>query len=62
MIYAISDIHGYYRGNYRRLDQMGNLVPFEKGENKIVLLGDYIDYGSDSFKVLRMIYAAALYL
>ena len=62
MIYAISDIHGYYWEIYRWFDQMGNLAPFENGENKLVLLGDYIDYGADSFKVLRLIHAAALYL
>ena len=39
MIYAISDIHGYYREIYRWFDQMGNLAPFENGENKFVLLG-----------------------
>ena len=53
MIYAISDIHGYYREIYRWFDQMGNLAPFENGANKLVLLGDYVDYGADSFKVLR---------
>lgn len=59
MIYAIGDIHGYYREIYRWFDQMGNLAPFENGENKLVLLGDYIDYGPDSFKALRMIHAFA---
>lgn len=62
MIYAISDIHGYYREIYRWFDQMGNLTPFENGQNKLVLLGDYIDYGPDSFRVLRMIHAATFYL
>ena len=62
MIYAISDIHGYYWEIYRWFDQMGNLAPFENGENKFVLLGDYIDYGPDSFKTLRLIYGVACYL
>ena len=62
MIYAISDIHGYYWEIYRWFDQMGNLAPFENGENKFVLLGDYIDYGPDSFKTLRLIHGVACYL
>lgn len=56
MIYAISDIHGFYRELYSRIDQMGNLTPFENGENKLVLLGDYIDRGSESKKILEMIF------
>lgn len=56
MLYAISDIHGYYREFYRWLDQMGNLAAFESEQDKLILLGDYIDYGPDSCKVLRMIY------
>lgn len=62
MIYAISDIHGYYWEIYRWFDQMGNLAPFENEENKLVLLGDYIDYGPDSFKTLRLIHGVACYL
>lgn len=56
MIYAISDIHGFYRELYSRIDQMGNLKPFENGKNKLVLLGDYIDRGSESKKVFEMIF------
>lgn len=56
MIYVINDIHGFYRELYSRIDQMGNLAPFEDGENKLILLGDYIDRGPDSKKVLEMIF------
>lgn len=51
MLYAMSDIHGY-------------LLPLEKalerialgGGDRLVLLGDYIDYGPESGQVLRRLY------
>lgn len=51
MIYAMSDIHGYagiLQSNVERLDL--------SGENRLVLLGDYIDYGCESGQALRFIY------
>lgn len=57
MLYAISDIHGCYRELYSKADQMGNLAPFENGDNKLVLLGDYIDRGAESRKVLEMVFS-----
>lgn len=50
-IYAMSDIHGcldQLEGNMRLVDL--------SGDNKLVLVGDYIDYGEKSGQVLRYIY------
>lgn len=54
MIYAISDIHGHYEAFKKRIDQLTSSL--EKDENKLVLLGDYIDRGPDSYQVLTFIY------
>ena len=56
--YILSDIHGFYRELYVRIDQLGNLhtVIDEAGEDKLILLGDYIDEGENSFKVLDLIF------
>ena len=51
MIYAISDIHGCLdelKENMKKIDLPGN--------NILVFLGDYIDYGEYSGQVLRYIY------
>ena len=56
MIYAISGIHGCYNELCSRMEQLGGLHTFEKGENKLIFLGDYIDRGSESKKVLETIY------
>lgn len=55
-IYAMSDIHGFYREIYKRLDQLGNLQPMMDGKDKLILLGDYIDGGVDSLKTIEMIF------
>lgn len=55
MIYAISDIHGHCRELYRRLDQLGNLETVLNGPDRLILLGDYIDGGPESFKVLELV-------
>lgn len=48
-IYSMSDIHGCYEA---MLDTL-NLVDLESDkENKLILLGDYVDGGKDSCKVL----------
>ena len=50
-LYAMSDIHGYLdvlQANLKRIDLTG--------ENRLVLLGDYIDYGPESGQTLRFIY------
>jgi serine/threonine protein phosphatase 1 len=53
----MSDIHGFYREFYARMDQLGNLhtVMDESGEDKLILLGDYIDEGDKSFKTIHLI-------
>lgn len=48
MIYAMSDIHGYYDFMVENL----KIVDLENKKNKLIFLGDYIDYGPDSSKVL----------
>ncbi len=54
-IYAMSDIHGML-GQFRaRLKQL-NMSDFRSGKAKQILLGDYIDRGFNSLKVLETIY------
>jgi len=52
-IFVISDIHGYYE---QMLDSLKN-VNLNDQENKLIFLGDYVDGGSDSCKVLYFIKA-----
>ncbi|WP_155951021.1 metallophosphoesterase [Pseudobutyrivibrio sp. MD2005] len=35
---------------------MNNLESVKAGKDKLILLGDYIDIGNNSFKVLKTIY------
>ena len=51
MIYAISDIHGCME----ELDRKMKLVDLS-GDNRIVFLGDYIDYGPASGQVLQYLF------
>ena len=51
MIYAMSDIHGCIEEFQKQIDQ----VDFS-GNNRIVLCGDYIDYGGSSYQVLKYIW------
>lgn len=55
-IYCMSDIHGCYREFQRRLGQLGDLQTVKNGEDALILLGDYIDGGLESGKVLRLIF------
>lgn len=51
MIYAMSDIHGFaviFQENLKRIDL--------SGENRLVLLGDYIDYGPESGRTLHLVF------
>ena len=50
-IYAISDIHGYLDEFIKAL----NKVELSDKDNRLILLGDYIDNGSKSFQVLSKI-------
>jgi serine/threonine protein phosphatase 1 len=51
MIYAISDIHGCYKTLQLLFQQLENI----SADNKYYLLGDYIDRGPDSRKVLDLL-------
>lgn len=51
VIYVMSDIHGFYDIMLKNLE----LINFSNKENKLVLCGDYLDYGPDSCKVLYKI-------
>ena len=51
MIYAMSDIHGCYKA----LEERMKLVDLS-GDNRIIFLGDYLDYGPRSGQVLRYIF------
>ncbi len=55
-IYCMSDIHGCCREFQRRLEQLGDLQTIKNGEDALILLGDYIDGGPESGKVLRLIF------
>ena len=50
-IYAISDIHGYLDEFINAL----NKVELSDKDNRLILLGDYIDNGSQSFQVISKI-------
>ena len=52
----MSDIHGMYEPFMRRIRQLNDLESVKAGEDRLILLGDYIDVGHNSFKVLRTIY------
>lgn len=48
-IYSMSDIHGYYESMIESL----NIVDLDSDkENKLILIGDYVDGGKDSCRVL----------
>ena len=49
-IYAMSDIHGCLQ----EFEAALKLVDFS-GDNKLILLGDYIHSGADSYGVLKKI-------
>lgn len=56
MYYIISDIHGHYGEFEQRLRQISNIHKNKDKTSKLILLGDYIDRGIDSYKVLKKIY------
>ena len=51
MIYAMSDIHGCIEELKKQMEYVDL-----SGENRIVFLGDYIDYGDSSCQVLQYIW------
>ena len=54
-IYAMSDIHGMYGPLMRRIKQL-DLDTFKSGKNTLIMLGDYINVGNNSFKVLKTLF------
>ena len=54
-IYAMSDIHGMIGPLRQRLEQL-DMDELRSGRAKLVFLGDYIDWGINSLKVLETIY------
>ena len=50
-VLAIGDIHG----NYRKLLSLWKKVEFNPSEDFLVFLGDYIDRGQSSIRVLNFI-------
>lgn len=50
MIYAVSDIHGHHTEFFELLSKIAL-----KEADKLILLGDYIDRGDDSFRVLEKV-------
>lgn len=55
MIYAISDIHAHKKQLEKWIEAIG-VNELESGKHKLILLGDYIDRGPDSYGTLQMIY------
>lgn len=53
MIYAMSDIHGQYDLLAKRIEQ---IRPLLKGDNRLVLLGDFIDRGNRSYECIKLAY------
>lgn len=51
MYYVMSDIHGCLDILKKNIDS----IKFEKGD-KLILLGDYIDYGFNSYETLKYVY------
>ncbi|MCR5734229.1 MAG: metallophosphoesterase [Lachnospiraceae bacterium] len=54
-IYAMSDIHGMIRSLRERLSQL-NVDEIRNGDARLLFLGDYIDRGYNSFKVLDTLF------
>lgn len=51
MIYVMSDIHGCIAELNKQMEEVDL-----SENNRIVFLGDYIDYGADSYHVLKYIW------
>lgn len=55
MIFVMSDMHGYYDLFKERIDLFE--PEFQKKSNKLILLGDYIDRGPDSFRCIELAFS-----
>ena len=56
MLFAMSDIHGCFDEFIYRIHDLNDLETVKAGKDKLILLGDYIDRGPESYKVLQKIY------
>ncbi len=56
MLYAMSDVHGHYDLMVNKIKELGGTKQLCTNGNKLIFLGDYIDRGPDSFKVLDYVY------
>ncbi len=56
MLFAMSDIHGCFDEFINRIHDLNDLETVKAGKDKLILLGDYIDRGPESYKVLRKVY------
>lgn len=52
MLYAMSDIHGQYDLFSKRIEQIRPLL--QDNDNKLILLGDYIDRGNQSYECIKL--------
>ncbi|MBU0480193.1 MAG: serine/threonine protein phosphatase [Proteobacteria bacterium] len=50
-IFAIGDLHGCFA----KLQKLLSRIPYEPGRDRLVFLGDYIDRGPDTAKVLDLL-------
>ncbi len=55
-LFVMSDIHGMYGSFIRRIEQIDKLADIRNGEDKLILLGDYVDVGLNSYKVVQKIF------
>ena len=53
MIFAMSDIHGHYTEFMQAIHNLDDLSTVKEGRDKLILLGDYIDNGPESYKVVK---------
>lgn len=54
--YMVSDIHGNYKVLMKLIDELQNLREVLEERAKIYFLGDYIDGGTNSFRVLETLH------
>jgi serine/threonine protein phosphatase 1 len=54
MIFAISDAHANYYAMKNRIEQIKYYL--DKGDNRLIMLGDYIDRGPASYECLKLAY------
>ena len=52
----VSDIHGNYRTLMKLFDQLINLQEVFNEDAKLFFLGDYINGGNNSYKVINCLY------